>query len=109
MGIRLFLKPSSYKAFETKFAKYHYMDRTIPVSTKCFTVWARFGFVDEMDTMDTMDGVNGLECVGFISIVHTPFGNKMAEDVRHQWRECRTVILPPYQSMGFGSRACDAV
>lgn len=104
--IRIFLKPSTYKVFEPKFAKYHYMSRTINTAATCFTAWATFGFSEnEQSRLDEQ-----AECVGFISILSYPFRAYQHDpDTLFHWREHRTVILPPYQGMGFGSRICDAL
>jgi len=109
--IRLFLKPAHYKDFEARFAKYHYMAEHISVSASCFTVWAQFGYHDddEEKKANAKKAIE-MECVGFTSILHYPNGEQMKDAaLRFQKRDHRTVVLPPYQGMGFGSRICDAM
>jgi len=113
--IRLFLKAAHYKDFEARFAKFHYMSDKISPSASSFTVWAHFGFHEdegdeEKNEKETETESASMECVGFTSILHYPNGDQMKDAaLRFQKREHRTVILPPYQGMGFGSRICDAL
>ena len=99
--IRIYLKPSYRNDFNPTFSKHHYLSQNIAYSAKCFTAWASFS--DE--------GNRNLKCVGFISIMAFPYRDRKCqnENLRFQYREHRTVILPEYQGLGFGSRIADCI
>ena len=105
--IKLYLKSAFWKDFE-KFSKYHYMTERINKSAFCFTIWGQFGFYGDNNDDDNKDN---LELVGFISALPHSFGYRNGVPVfdKYQYREHRTVILPAYQGLGFGSRVCDAM
>ena len=102
--IRIFLKPTDYWVFHGRFAKYHYMTSDISPAALCFTVWANFGFQDDSNDDDDM------ECVGFTSFLNHPYSSSNeCVDTAFHYRMHRTVILPPFQGMGFASRISDAL
>merc|ERR1712129_145061 len=99
-------RAAHYKDFETRFAKHHYMDHNMNRAAQCFTVWAQFGYHGDSEEEEESER----ECVGFTSILHYPNAEQMLDaEVRYHKREHRTVVLPPYQGMGFASRICDAL
>eukprot|EP01083_Nonionella_stella_P097642 274438_1 len=103
--VRIRLKPTKWNDFDPKFSKYHYMTHHISCSALCFTAWAAFGAREDDD-----GSVNAQEeIVGFISVMQNPYVNNMGGDTKFHYREHRTVILPAYQGLGFGSRICDGV
>jgi len=109
--IRIVFKPTDHRDFSPTFSKFHYLNATISNSAVCFSVWAHFGhFGDGKE--DLFYNPDRLELVGFTSIlhhygrdaVHTEDGAKKID-----FREHRTVVLPPFQGLGFGSRIADGI
>ena len=83
--VNIELYPSKSEAWSI-FSKHHYLTANINKSARCWiAVWG-----------DTI--------VGFASSIAHPSGT-----IKNAWREHRTVVLPEFQGMGFGSKISDAV
>ena len=132
--IRLVLKWCSHRDFSPTFSKYHYMDATINCNAKCFSVWAYFGIKsnnndnnknnkkgksdkeeadddeedDDEEEDDSYYDENKLELVGFTSILNH-YGTQSNVEYPFDYREHRSVILPSFQGIGFGSRVADCL
>ena len=110
--IRMVFRRCDHRDFSPSFSKHHYMDATIQPQSQCFLVWAHFGhFGDEQDDeqKDTFyDDLGDAELVGFTSIMHH-FGQKQCGSKTIDFREHRTVVLPAFQGLGFGSRIADGI
>ncbi len=68
----------------SSFAQYHYLTTSLPKHSTCFLV-----VVDKM-------------VIGFTSCMSMPSGT-----LKKAFIECRTVILPKYQGIGFGTRTSE--
>ena len=119
---RLVLKPCSKDDWSPTFSKYHYMHAGINVSCKTYSIWGYFSFKrkgslnnskndeDEADDVDEDEGCydeQKLELVGFTAFI-THFGASSKEHP-FDFREHRTVILPSFEGIGFGSRIADCI
>jgi len=103
--IRLVLRGCLQTDFTPRFAKFHYMDASIQPSAKCFSVWAWFGHCgDGHDDERAYYDDDELELVGF-----TSFLNHYGQCHLFTFREHRTVVLPSFQGLGFGSRIADCL
>eukprot|EP00488_Nonionellina_sp_1-RS-2012_P001025 TRINITY_DN1624_c0_g1_i1.p1 TRINITY_DN1624_c0_g1~~TRINITY_DN1624_c0_g1_i1.p1 ORF type:complete len:151 (+),score=39.36 TRINITY_DN1624_c0_g1_i1:383-835(+) len=105
---------SHKSVFSPTFARFHYMDAHISTSCRAWTVWAHFMDDDvEDEDIPNMSDIDDdeLELAGFISVINH-FGMKNIRgmgDKQMDYREHRTVILPSFQGLGFGSRVADAI
>lgn len=83
--INLEIVPCSTEAWAI-FSNHHYLNHALNKAARCWlALW-------------------GSTPVGFASALAFPNGN-----MKNAWREHRTVVLPDYQGLGFGTRISDAV
>lgn len=97
--IFILVKRAHLRDWDPLFSQHHYKSKTLLTNARCFIGWANFIIDDSSLYCDISNAL----------VAWTAVAPHWGTHVQFDVREHRTVVLPEFQGLGFGSRFVDAV